>query len=121
MKVMGSSVLAFEIIVLGLVMPVAYAVYDYPLLTVVWVTSGLSALCIFAIGGMRRGRNTAVITGTVVQILVIVAGLFIKPFLVPGILFGITWVLAIVLSGKVDAAKLARAKSQDNLNQDKSS
>lgn len=108
MKVMGSAVLALEVIVLGLVMPVAHVVYDFELSQVVWVTVGLITLCILGIGAMRRDRRTAVATGSVIQILVLVAGLFIKPFLVPAILFGLIWILAIVLSARVDEAKASR-------------
>ena len=114
MKVMGSSVLALEVIVLGLVMPVAHVVYGYRLATVVWTATALMLLCIVAIGGMRRDRRTAILTGSVVQVIVLVTGLFIAPFLVPAILFGLMWVLAIVLSAKVDAAKLARESSESS-------
>ena len=101
MKVMGSAVLAFEVIVLGLVMPVAHVVYDYELSTVVWVTVGLSVLCILGIGAMRRDSRTAVMTGSLIQALVLLAGIFIKPFLVPAILFGLIWILAVVLNGRI--------------------
>lgn len=113
MKVMGSSVLALEVIVLGLVMPVAHVVYGYPLQQVVGVAVGLIFLCIFATGAMRRNRRTAVATGSIVQLLVFVAGLWITPFLVPGILFGLIWVIAIVLSAKVEAAQQARAMGEE--------
>jgi predicted membrane protein len=107
MKVMGSAVMTLEVIVLGLVMPVAHVVYGYPLSTVVWSASGLILLCILSIGSMRRDRRTAVATGSFVQILVFITALFIKPFLVPAILFGLIWILAVVLSARVDEAKAA--------------
>lgn len=110
MKVMGSAVMMLEVIVLGLVMPVAHVVYGYPLVTVVWSASGLMLLCILSIGTMRRDRRTAVATGSFIQILVFITALFIKPFLVPAILFGLIWILAVVLSARVDEAKAA----QDN-------
>ncbi len=103
MKVMGSAVLAFEVIVLGLVMPVAHVVYGYELSTVVWVTVGLSMLCILGIGAMRRDTRTAVGTGSVIQMLVLAVGIFIKPFLVPAILFGLIWALAVVLNRRISS------------------
>lgn len=112
MKVMGSAVMMLEVIVLGLVMPVAHVVYDYPLSTVVWSASGLILLCILSIGSMRRDRRTAVATGSFVQILVFITALFIKPFLVPAILFGLIWVLAVGLSARVDEAKAAQDKDK---------
>ena len=107
MKVMGSAVLALEVIVLGLVMPVAYVIGHYRLATVVWVASALMLMCILAIGAMRRDRRTAIVTGSIVQVAVLIAGFFIRSFLVPAILFGLLWILAIVLSKKVDEAKNA--------------
>ena len=115
MKVMGSSVLAFEIIVLGLVMPVAHVVYDYPLGRVVWMTVGLMVLCVLGIGAMRRDRRTAIITGSLIQLLVFLTGIIMTPFLVPAVLFGVIWVLAIVLSSKVDAAKAETAGKSNEL------
>ena len=112
MKVMGSAVLTLEAIVLGLVMPVAHVIYDYPLGTVVWSAAGLMLLCILSVGSMRRDRRTAVATGSFVQILVFVTGLFIKPFLFPALLFGLIWILAVVLSSRVDEAKAAQAQDQ---------
>ena len=113
MKVMGSAVLAFEVIVLGLVMPVAHVVYGYELATVVWVTIGLSILCILGIGAMRRDNRTAVVTGSVIQILVLVSGIFIKPFLVPAILFGLIWVLAVVLNSRISANSSTQQSDAD--------
>ena len=112
MKVMGSAVMTLEAIVLGLVMPVAHVVYDYSLSTVVWSAAGLMLLCILSVGSMRRDRRTAVATGSFVQILVLIVGLFIKPFLFPAVLFGLIWILAIVLSARVDQAKAAQAQSE---------
>ena len=113
MKVMGSAVLAFEVIVLGLVMPVAHVVYGYELATVVWVTIGLSILCILGIGAMRRDNRTAVITGSVIQILVLVSGIFIIPFLVPAILFGLIWVLAVLLNSRISANSSTQQSDAD--------
>jgi len=109
MKVMGSAVMMLEVIVLGLVMPVAHVVYHYKLGLVVWVACSLMLLCILSIGSMRGDRRRAVATGSFVQLLVLLAGFFITPFLVPAVLFGLIWILAVQLSAKVDAA--AQVKS----------
>lgn len=112
MKVMGSAVMTLEAIVLGLVMPVAHVVYGYQLSTVVWSAAGLMLLCILSVGSMRRDRRTAVATGTFVQILVLVTGIFITPFLFPAVLFGLIWILAVVLSARVDEAKAAQEQDK---------
>ena len=109
MKVMGSSVLALEVIVLGLVIPVAHVVYNYSLSQVVWTALTLIVLCILAIGAMRGDRRRAVMIGSLVQLLVLVAGLWITPFLVPAVLFGAIWILAISLSAKVESAQQAQS------------
>ena len=110
---MGSAVMTLEAIVLGLVMPVAHVVYGYPLSTVVWSAAGLMLLCILSVGSMRRDRRTAVATGTFVQLLVLVTGLFIKPFLFPAVLFGLIWILAVRLSARVDEAKSVQQQDQE--------
>lgn len=108
MKVMGSAILVFEAIVLGLSIPISVVIYELPKSQTLWITFGLMLLCILAVGGVRRDRRTAITTGFLVQALIIVAGFKIDPLLFPGILFGLIWVLAIVLSKKVDEAKAAR-------------
>jgi predicted membrane protein len=109
MKVMGSAVMTLEVIVLGLVMPVAHVVYHYKLGLVVWVSCSLMLLCILSVGSMRGDRRRAVATGSFVQLLVLLAGIFITPFLVPAVLFGLIWILAVKLSAKVDAAAETKA------------
>lgn len=108
MKVMGSAILIFEAIVLGLSIPISVVIYDLPKSQTLWITFGLMLLCVLAVGGVRRDRRTAITTGFIVQGLIIVAGLTISPLMFPGVLFGLIWVLAIVLSKKVDEAKAAR-------------
>ena len=108
MKVMGSAILVFEAIVLGLSMPISIVIYGVPKGQTLWVTFGLMLLCILAVGGVRRDRRTAISVGFLVQAIIIIAGLSIAPLLFPGILFTLIWALAIVLSKKVDEAKAAR-------------
>ena len=104
MKVMGSAILVFQAIVIGLTMPISYVVYEVPKSTSIWVASLLMVLCILAVGGVRRDRRTALITAAVVQLLVLASGIWVPPMLFPGALFALLWALAIKLSVKVDAA-----------------
>jgi hypothetical protein len=62
-------------------------------------------LCIYAISAMRGPAKRAIIVGTVVQSVVVITGLWINAYLVPGIIFGLCWALAIWLSGKIDRFK----------------
>ena len=105
MKVMGSALMVFQAIVIGLAMPVAIVVGGYPKGQTVTVGLALMLLCFLAIGGLRRDRRTALVTGSVVQLVVIAAGISIRPYLTPGIIFLLVWVLAVILSAKTDANK----------------
>ena len=108
MKVMGSAILFFEAIVLGLSIPISIVVYDVDKSLTLWVTFLLMLLCILAIGGVRHDRRTAITTGIVVQLVIIGTGIWVRPMLFPGVLFLLIWGLAIVLSKKVDEAKAAQ-------------
>ena len=108
MKVMGSAILFFEAIVLGLSIPISIVVYDVDKSLTLWVTFLLMLLCILAIGGVRHDRRAAITTGIVVQLIIIGNGIWVRPMLFPGVLFLLIWGLAIVLSKKVDEAKAAQ-------------
>ena len=108
MKVMGSAILFFEAIVLGLSIPISIVVYDVDKSLTLWVTFLLMLLCILAIGGVRHDRRAAITTGIVVQLIIIGTGIWVRPMLFPGLLFLLIWGLAIVLSKKVDEAKAAQ-------------
>ena len=116
MKVMGSAILFFEAIVLGLSIPISVVIYETSKSLTLWVTFLLMLLCILAIGGVRHDRRSAITTGLVVQIAIIIAGFWVGPLVFPGILFLLVWGLAMVLSKKVDEAKIAQAEaSQETL------
>ena len=108
MKVMGSAILFFEAIVLGLSIPISIVVYDVDKSLTLWVTFLLMLLCILAIGGVRHDRRAAITTGILVQLIIIGTGIWVRPMLFPGVLFLLIWGLAIVLSKKVDEAKAAQ-------------
>lgn len=103
MKVMGSATLFFEAIVIALAIPVGISIYEVPKTTALVVGLGLAILCVIAVGAMRKDRKTAVMTGSLVQLLVLVASFLVKPLLIPGIMFTLIWVLAVRLSGKLPA------------------
>jgi hypothetical protein len=103
MKVMGSATLFFEAMVIGLTIPVAIAVYGVPRNQALLVAFGLFFLCIFAIGGIRRDRRTAIITGSLVQVIVLFSSILVPPLIFPGVVFTLIWILAIKLSAKTPA------------------
>jgi hypothetical protein len=105
---MGSAILVFEAIVLGLSIPISVVVYDVDKTLVLWSTFLLMVLCILAVGGVRHDKRAAITTGIVVQAMIIGVGIFVRPLLFPGILFLLIWGMAYVVSNKVDEAKAAR-------------
>jgi len=105
---MGSAILVFEAIVLGLSIPISIVVYDVDRTLVLWATFLLMLLCILAVGGVRHDKRAAITTGIVVQAIIISVGIVIRPLLFPGILFLLIWGMAYVVDNKVDAAKAAR-------------
>ena len=105
---MGSAILFFEAIVLGLSIPISIVVYDVDRTLVLWATFLLMALCILAVGGVRHDKKAAITTGIVVQAMIIGVGIFVRPLLFPGILFLLIWGLAYVMNNRVDEAKAAR-------------
>ena len=79
MKVMGSALMVFQSIVIGLAMPVAIVVGGYRTALVAWTAAGLIALCLLSVGALRRQCQ------------------------VPGVVFLLVWVLAVRLSAKTDS------------------
>ena len=105
---MGSAILVFEAIVLGLSIPVSVVVYDVDSTLAIWGTFLLMVVCILAVGGVRHDKRAAITTGIVVQAMIIGVGIFVPPLLFPGVLFLLIWGLAYVMNNKVDEAKAAR-------------
>ena len=105
MKVMGSAMLIFEALVLGLVMPVAMVQSEHSHGAIIGLASALMLLCLLAVGGIRRDRRTAIATGSIVQVAVLAAGIAISQFMVPAVLFGLIWLLVVKLSAKTDVVR----------------
>lgn len=103
MKVMGSATLIFQAIVIALTIPVSIFNYDVPTQLAVWSSVGLIVICFLAVGGIRRDRRTAIVTGSILQALVLITGIWNRPMLVPGLIFTAIWLLAIKLSAKTPA------------------
>ena len=105
---MGSAILIFQAIVIGLTMPISYVVFEVPKSTSITWSLALMVVCILAVGAVRRDRRTALATAALVQLLVLASAIWVPPMLFPGVLFAFVWALAIHLSVKTDAAIAAR-------------
>lgn len=110
MRVLGNAVLAFQIIVLALAIPVAVVVTGVPL-AIAGTTAGV--LIVLAIAAMRViTRPAGFVLGTVVQVGTVVAGLVVPTLLLLAIIFAVLWGFAVVLGRRVDRAKAAAAEAQ---------
>jgi hypothetical protein len=107
MRVLTSSVLVMEAIVLGLAIPVALVAGGQPA-AVGWLLGGVALACLVlpAFGS----RPLFVPAGWALQVALLAAGVF-EPFLfVLGALFAILWAIAVRLGRRADAARAAAAQ-----------
>ena len=111
MRVMGSAVLAFEVIVVLLAIPVALS-SDPRTALVVWSALALVAVLIVALGVLRTPYGITV--GWIAQLGIIAYG-FIEPWMfVVGGIFVILWWAAIHYGSKVEAAGRLRSSEAEN-------
>ncbi|MGH3385894.1 MAG: DUF4233 domain-containing protein [Nocardioidaceae bacterium] len=108
MRVMASSVLALESVVLMLVTIPMITLYDVAWTTAVPVCLGLAAVAIATCGLL--GSRTGIVTGSLVQVAAFALGFVVPVMFVLGVIFGALWVAAVVLGRRVDAAKAARGE-----------
>lgn len=110
MRVLGNAVLAFQIIVLALAIPVAVVVTGVPL-EIAGTTAGV--LIVLAIAAMRViTRPAGFVLGTAVQVGTLIAGLVVPTLLLLAIIFAVLWGFAVVLGRRVDRAKAAAAEAE---------
>lgn len=107
MRVLCASVLASEAIVIFFALLVAKdlsGVDD----TIVFTVGGAGAVTCLVLAGALRHR-WAYVAGSVVQVLVIAAGLVVPVMFALGVIFAALWVLAIYLGRRVANLQEARA------------
>ena len=96
-----SSVLVFEAIVLVLAMPVAVTIEHLGHGVAFGVGGGLAVAAVLLAGLIGRGR-WVLIAGTVLQFLIIVAGIEIPALYVLGVIFCALWFTGISLARKLE-------------------
>lgn len=106
MKTLGPAILLLEAIVVGLAIPVAVVLYDGGA-RAAWVLGILAILLLVGSGYARRPRGIEV--GSVLQLLVILAGVVVPALALLGLIFLGVWITAIVVGGKADRADALRA------------
>ncbi len=98
-----ASVLVFEAIVLILAMPVAITIEHLGRGVAVGVGGGLALAAVVLAGLIGRGR-WALIAGTVLQVLIIAAGIYVPALYVLGVIFAIFWFTGIRMANRLDQA-----------------
>ncbi len=102
MRVLTSSVLVLEAIVVGLAIPVALVAGGSDA-WVAWILGALALVCLLLPGAF--GRSWFLAAGWVVQVTVLATGLLV-PMMVPlGAVFTALWWAAIRLARRADAAR----------------
>jgi hypothetical protein len=93
------TVLVFEAIVIGLAIPVAI-VLEHANHGLAGGAGGALAVCAVLIGGVvgRPRMGWALVAGTVLQLLVIAAGVIVPAMYVLGVIFAALWVTGIWLA-----------------------
>ncbi|MEI2640934.1 MAG: DUF4233 domain-containing protein [Candidatus Nanopelagicales bacterium] len=102
MKVIGSATLIFQAMVFALAIPVAAALKPG---VGGWVAAGLMVL---ALVGAMTARRGDIIVGSAVQVLAVIASVFVPIALVLALIFAGLWVAAVYYGRKADAADAAR-------------
>lgn len=100
MRVLTSSILIAEAIVLGLLIPVTQVVGGYPPV-VGWLIGALALTCLVLPG--RYGRAYYLPLGTAIQVAAIALGVLEPMMAVLGGIFAALWWTAIRLGRKVEA------------------
>jgi len=93
------TVLIFEAIVIGLAIPVAI-VLEHANHSLAGGVGGALAVCAVLIGGVvgRPHMGWALLAGTILQVLVIAAGVIVPAMYVLGVIFAALWVTGIWLA-----------------------
>ena len=102
MKVIGSATLIFQAMVFALAIPVAAALKPG---VGGWVAAGLLVL---ALVGAMTARRGDIIVGSAVQVLAVIASVFVPIALLLALIFAGLWVAAVCYGRKADAADAAR-------------
>jgi hypothetical protein len=96
-------VLVFEAIVLILAVPVAITIEHLGRGVAGGVGGGLALAALVLAGLIGRGR-WALIAGTVLQVLIIAAGIYVPALYVLGVIFAIFWFTGIWMANRLEQA-----------------
>jgi len=103
MRVLGSTVLVFEAIVVLLAIPIAINVSDANATFALVIGIALAGLLILTVGVITK--PIAVPIGWVLQVLVIAAGIVVPTMFLVGGIFALLWFYAVRNGQRVDRAR----------------
>jgi hypothetical protein len=103
MRVLGSTVLVFEAIVVLLAIPIAINVSDANATLALVIGIALAGLLILTVGVITK--PIAVPIGWVLQVLVIAAGIVVPTMFLVGGIFALLWFYAVRNGQRVDRAR----------------
>ena len=103
MRVLGSTVLVFEAIVVLLAIPIAINVSDANATFALVIGIALAGLLILTVGAITK--PIAVPIGWILQVLVIAAGIVVPTMFLVGGIFALLWFYAVRNGQRVDRAR----------------
>jgi uncharacterized protein DUF4233 len=103
MRRLCATVLVFEVVVIGLAIPVAITI-DHAGPVEAGVTGGVLAATAVVIAGLvgRPGQRWTLAGGTVLQVAVIATGVVVPVMYALGVIFGALWLTAIWLGRRYE-------------------
>lgn len=110
MRVLGGSVLAFEAIVVILLIPVAITVGTVSGPPWVFISVGIALVIALILTAGFVTRPWGISVGWILQVLILATSVLVPAMLIVGGIFTLLWALAIRWSRKVEAMK----SEQDN-------
>lgn len=111
MRVLGSSVLALEAIVVLLAIPLVLSTGTVPTAAAVAAGLLLAALLFAAIGTL--GRPWGPYLGSALQFPVVLTGIAAPAMFILGGIFTVLWIIAVRTGSRVDALRAQRQRDQE--------
>lgn len=104
---MCATVLVCESLVVLFALLVAKDLADVPTATVLWLGGGTAAACLVLTGLLRH--RWAYVLGSLLQVVLVLAGLLVPAMFFLGALFAALWVTALVLARRIEDVQGSRA------------
>lgn len=108
MRVLASSVLFFEAVVVALAIPAALALGDASPTAVAWWLGGAAVGCLVAAALLRS--RVGYLLGSLLQVVVLASGLLLPAMYFLGAVFAALWTTALVLGRRGERIRAERSR-----------